>query len=91
MWSDAAEEQEDRRVQDPLEYKVREYLNTLEKDVDFVAVHEVIWGVLHKSGGEAEMKDARRINRAFKTIHDWQGARRGKGPDRIRGYERRAV
>jgi len=91
LWGDAAEQQEDRRVQDPVEFKVREFLNGLEPDTDFVTIPELLWGVLHKASSDAEMKDTRRINRAFKTIPEWQGARRGSGSKRIRGYERRAV
>jgi predicted P-loop ATPase len=91
MWEDAAEQQEDRRVQDPLEFKVREFLGSLEPGTDFISVPELLWGVLHKSGSDAEMKDTRRINRAFKTISEWRGSRRGKGSKRIRGYERSAT
>ncbi len=91
MWSDAAEEQEDRRVQDPVEYKVREFLQGLPKDQDFISVPELLWNVLHKSNADADMKDTRRINRAFKTIPGWRGSRRGDGMDRTKGYERSAL
>jgi hypothetical protein len=90
IWGDAAEQQEDRRVQDPIEFRIRDYLDE-QSDKDFISVEEVLVNVLLKSPGSADMKDSRRINRAFKAIPDWVATRRMQVGKRVRGFERKAA
>ena len=90
IWSDAADQQEDRRVQDPIEFRITEYL-AQHPDSDFIILEDILTNVLMKSSGSAQMQDSRRVNRAFKSIPDWRASRRIIKGRRVRGWERKAV
>ena len=89
LWSDAAQEQEDRRVQDPVEYRLRDFL--AKTDETFVTTQMLLWEVLAKSPADSDMKDSRRIGRAMMSMTGWQVGRREINGRREKGYERKVV
>jgi len=91
MWNEAAEEQDHRRVQDPIEYDTTEYLARLDSDIDFVSSQTLMWEIIKKASSDANLKDTRRINRAMKTQTGWEPARRTINDVKVRGYERSAT
>ena len=89
LWDVAGEQQELRRIADPIEFKLMGYVNNLEPEVDFVTQEELVFTAFGKTGGEIKVADMRRLGRAMQTVPGWVSARRRSDDDRpIKGFRR---
>lgn len=75
LWGDAAEEQSARRVQDPIEMRLSQFLKE-HADRDFLRLEDVMINVLGKQPGQSDLGDMRRVTRAVQAIKGWKNGRR---------------
>ena len=77
LWEEAGEQQELRRISDPIEFKLLGHLRQIEPDVDFIGQEELVFVAFGKvDGSSIQTKDMRRLGRAMQTLDGWTAARR---------------
>jgi hypothetical protein len=88
LWGEAGEQQELRRIVDPIEFKLTGHLAQTEPDVDFVTQEELVFVAFGKTGGDIQVKDMRRLGRAMQTVRGWSAARRNLDGRTVKGFRR---
>lgn len=88
LWGEAGEQQELRRIVDPIEFKLTNYLAQVSEDIDFVTQEELVFTAFGKTGGDVQVKDMRRLGRAMQTVTAWTSARRNIDGRVLKGFRR---
>lgn len=88
LWEVAEREQAMRRVADPLEFKLEEYLSNVDEEIDFIAQSDIISPVLGKASSDMSMYDMRRISRAIYSVDGWRSGRKLEGDMQLKGFVR---
>jgi len=89
LWAEAGEQQELRRIADPIEFKLIGHLRQIEPEVDFIGQEELVFVAFGKvDGSSIQTKDMRRLGRAMQTIEGWTAARRRTDGRVSKGFRR---
>mgnify|MGYP003644673639 CR=1 FL=1 len=89
LWATAGEQQELRRIADPIEFKLIGHLNRLEPEVDFLGQEELVFIAFGQvDGGNIQTKEMRRLGRAMQTIDGWTASRRRVDGRVQKGFKR---
>ena len=89
LWAEAGEQQELRRISDPIEFKLVGHLRQMEPDVEFIGQEELVFVAFGKvDGSSIQTKDMRRLGRAMQTIEGWTAARRRVDGRVTKGFRR---
>jgi predicted P-loop ATPase len=89
LWAEAGEQQELRRIADPIEFKLLGHLRQIEPEVDFIGQEELVFVAFGKvDGSSIQTKDMRRLGRAMQTIDGWTAARRRTDGRVSKGFRR---
>tara|TARA_R110002126_G_scaffold82537_2_gene202363 strand:- start:1575 stop:3749 length:2175 start_codon:yes stop_codon:yes gene_type:complete len=89
LWAEAGEQQELRRISDPIEFKLAGHLRQIEPEVDFIGQEELVFVAFGKvDGSSIQTKDMRRLGRAMQTLSGWTAARRREDGRVTKGFRR---
>jgi predicted P-loop ATPase len=85
LWSFASGEQEKRRVADPLEETIAQYID--KNSEDFIPTRTLLWECMRLASHEATSEHSRRISGIMQRL-GWQKRERMIQGDRAKGYQR---
>jgi hypothetical protein len=93
LWTSARQEQSLRRLEDPLESKLRNVIANAEREGEtFLSTDDLMERVFSKLPGQGDTNDVRRLGRAIQAISDdtpWRNGRKQIGEVMLKGIEKR--